>query len=383
MNIVIATGIFPPDIGGPATYSVTLAEEFSARGHKVTIVTYGNFKKEAQAMRYELHGISRTLPKGLRHLMYGMRVLQSGRHADVIYAQDPISAGVPACIAARLLRKKFVLKVVGDYAWEQGIQRFGVTDLLDDFLKKRYGFRVQILRFLEAFVARKARMIIVPSAYLKTVVHAWGVVNSHITVVYNAVHIEVRSSTTEEARKELYLEGTVLLSVGRLVPWKGFRMLIELLPELIKKRSDIRLVISGSGPEREQLEARAHNLQVQHHVLFLGAILHKQLMRYLTASDIFVLNTGYEGFSHQLLEVLAMPIPIITTLAGGNKEIIQDGENALVARYNNTEDWIDAITRLITDTDLYNKLSKPKSTILERYTKERMIEETLQVLSST
>ena len=66
-----------------------------------------------------------------------------GRNADIIFAQDPVSVGFPAACAAKILRKKFLLKIVGDYAWEQGMQRFGISDLIDEFQRKKYGFAVE------------------------------------------------------------------------------------------------------------------------------------------------------------------------------------------------------------------------------------------------
>src|SRR3989344_2064143 len=206
MKILIAAGIYPPDIGGPATYSKLIAEEFPRFCHETVVIVY-----------------NRRLPKMLRHLVYFWKALLHGRGADVIFAQDPVSVGLPAMVAARILRKKFVLKVVGDYAWEQGIQRFGVRDLLDDFLNKKYGFRVEGLRRIEAFVARHACKVIVPSNYLKSVVRHWGVSEKRIVVISNAVHPFIKKDVWP-ANKEI-----LFVSIGRLVPWKGFRMLIELM----------------------------------------------------------------------------------------------------------------------------------------------------------
>ena len=67
MRILIATGIYPPDIGGPATYSSLLVRELTARGHFVDVVTYGPA------------GVSREIPKGIRHIIYFFKCLAKGR----------------------------------------------------------------------------------------------------------------------------------------------------------------------------------------------------------------------------------------------------------------------------------------------------------------
>ncbi len=57
--------------------------------------------------------------KFLFDTLYFLKVLKRGLGVDVIYAQDPVSVGLPSVLAAQILNKKFLLKIVGDYAWEQ------------------------------------------------------------------------------------------------------------------------------------------------------------------------------------------------------------------------------------------------------------------------
>src|SRR3989344_9578793 len=112
MKIVIAAPLYPPEIGGPATYAKLLLEGLSQKGIEVDIVKFSEV---------------RHLPKLIRHYAYYRRVLRSARGADAVLALDPASVGLPAMYAARKAKKPFVVKIVGDYAWEQGIQRFGIT----------------------------------------------------------------------------------------------------------------------------------------------------------------------------------------------------------------------------------------------------------------
>ncbi|TSC72806.1 MAG: phosphatidylinositol alpha-mannosyltransferase [Parcubacteria group bacterium Gr01-1014_70] len=390
---MIATGIFPPDIGGPATYSKLLAEELSKRGHTIMIVTYrdnvsrisylvSNRESDIRNTKYEIRTISRNLPKGLRHLIYFWQVFKNGRSADAIYAQDAVSAGFPALLAAFLLRKRFFLKIVGDHAWEQGMQRFDVTDMLDDFLGKRYGVRVGLLRLVQKCTARCALRVIVPSEYLKSIVERWGIASHKIVVIPNAVSLPDHIPSKEEARNELGLDhdAFIVLSTGRLVPWKGFQMFVDLMPRLQKSILNVHLFIIGSGPDKMNLESRIMNYGLKNDIILIGSVSKEKLTHYLAAADIFCLNTSYEGFSHQLIEAMAIGIPIITTNAGGNREIIRDGENALAARYNDTADWEDAILRLYKDAELRTRLAKPQQEITKRYSVETMIKATENVL---
>src|SRR3989344_5786101 len=319
MRLLIATGIFPPDIGGPATYSKLLLEELSKRNFSIQIITYGEPKSGDPD---NLKRISRHWPKGIRHFIYFWQVLRLGKKADVIFAQDPVSAGLPAMLAAKILRKRFILKVVGDYAWEQGLQRFGARDLINDFQTKKYGWQIEVLRKIQSWVAKNADLVIVPSKYLKKIVSGWGVKDDKIKVIYNGVDLPELKFTAKEK---------LIISAGRLVPWKGFEALLEAFSVLIKDFPDWKLAIIGAGPELNKLKVESGKLKVSDKVIFTGALPKSELNDYLSRASIFALNTGYEGFSHQIVEAMVAGLPVLTTGVGGNPEIIEDGKNGLLA----------------------------------------------------
>ena len=400
LRLLIAAGIYPPDIGGPAIYSQAIAEEFSTRGIHVTVVTYADssrHREESRAMarddmaihhgcfvdaRNDVKRISRKWPKGVRHLLYFFAVLWHGRHADVIFAQQPVSEGLPAMIAARILRKKFILKIVGDYAWEQGMQRFGVNDLLDDFLQKKYGLRVEILRKFESFAVRQADCVIAVSNYLARVAVQWGVPRENIHVIPNAVELPPALPSKKEARRMLGIsaDAKIIVSAGRLVPWKGFAALIDCMTDIVRAESAAKLVIIGSGPDQLKLESRIINYQLGNDIQLMGSLSHKNVLLYLRAADVFALNTAYEGFSHLIIEAMAVGAPIVTTIAGGNAETVRDGENALVVPYNNREKIARAILRVLREDVVRATLAENGRKTATPFTKKRMIEETLNVL---
>lgn len=365
MKILICTGIYPPDIGGPATYSKLLKDELPKHGFEVDVLSFGEVRK---------------FPKIIRHIIYFFKVLKKSFGADVIYAQDPVSVGLPSAVAAWLLNKKFLLKVVGDYAWEQGAQRFGVEDNLDIFLSKKYGLFVQMLRKIEKYVAERAEKIVVPSFYLKGVVEKWGVGPEKIKVVYNTFELPKVKLSRSEARAKLNLDGFILLSAGRLVPWKGFPTLIEIISELKNKIKDIKLVIIGSGPEENNLRSKIKKLKLENEIFLLGQKKQDEVLQYLIACDIFVLNTAYEGLSHQLLEAMALRAPIITTPVGGNLELIKDKQSGVFVGYNNERQIIDAIFALYGNKAMSERLSDKAAEKFGEFSKQKMISELIKIL---
>jgi glycosyltransferase involved in cell wall biosynthesis len=108
MKIVIATGIYPPEVGGPAYYAKGLADAFRNAGHTATVVSYGGLKK---------------LPMGVRHVVYGLALLPRALSADVIIALDTFSVAVPAAAVSIMTRTPLVIRTGGDFLWEQYIER--------------------------------------------------------------------------------------------------------------------------------------------------------------------------------------------------------------------------------------------------------------------
>lgn len=408
-KIIIATGIFPPDIGGPATYSRLIAEEFSKQGESVVVVTYADKKDSGfppspslpagqvglrragkiQGSRFEIVRVYRSLPKGLSHFVYFWNVLRIAKRGDVIYAQDPISAGLPACIAAKISRSKFILKVVGDYAWEayQRESRTKNNELrvsIEEFQDKKFGFFVNILKYLERRVAKSADSVVVPSEYLKKIVLKWGVSESKIKVIYNSYSKE-NSHTSDVCKlshtSDVWESEDVLISVGRLVPWKGFNVLIDIMPEFLKENPNFVLCVIGEGPEDEVLKFKVESLKLEGKVFLKGKMSKNELFCALKNAGIFVLNTSYEGFSHQLLEVMDAGIPIVTTNIGGNPEIIKNGENGILVTPNDKQALIKNILAVYKDEDLKKALVENAKKTLEKFNYEKMIKETLDILN--
>jgi len=94
----------------------------------------------------------------------------------------------------------------------------------------------------------------------------------------------------------------------------------------------------------------------------------------------FVLNSGYEGFSHQILEAMTAGIPIITTAVGGNKEVIRQGENGFMVKYQDEFNLVEAIKSLWQNPELREEFKKEGKKTADKFSSEKMFEETVKVL---
>lgn len=357
MKILITTPLYPPEIGGPATYTKFLEENLPKKDFELTILKFSEV---------------RHLPYIIRHIIYFFKVLSLGRNADIIYALDALGAGVPAGLAAKILRKRFFLRIAGDRAWETASQKFGITESLDTFsASSAYSFPVQCLKMGQKLGAKLAEKIIVPSEYLKIVVSNWGVSKEKIRVIYNAFEPVFLGESKAEIRKELSFEGTVLLSSGRFVPWKGFEALIQAMPRILREVPDAVLYIIGDGPGKDRLLELSYEFRKEGKVVLLPALPKKTLARYIKAADVFILNTFYEGFSHQLLEVMSIGTPLVTTVVGGNPELVESEKEGLLIQYNDREAILRATLRILQEDGLAAKLSLAAKEKVWKFSEER------------
>ena len=219
-----------------------------------------------------------------------------------------------------------------------------------------------------------------PSKYLAGIVKGWGVPEVKIKVIYNGVDFKPSGLLREEARNKVGIHGNIILSVGRLVPWKGFRMLIKMMPRLLELKQFSRLVIIGDGPDKKPLESMVKNMDLGQKVFLVGKKSKDELAVYLAAADIFILNSGYEGFSHQILEAMTCGVPVIASAAGGNKEVVIQGENGFLVRYNDEFNLVEAIKTIWQDEELKEELVEAGKKTAKNFSPEKMIEETIKVL---
>lgn len=349
MNILFVSGIYPPDIGGPATYVSRLAHELQNRGHGVEVLTLGE-GDERLDKPFPVRKVPRGKSVALRCLRMFGAALPAGKRSDLIYATgSPWDSWIVSIAAAKILGKPLVFKVVGDPVWEWAQRRGGPNALLDDFNSVTSGIIIEILKRFRNHAARMADRIITPSAYLKNIVEKWSICSRKINVIYNAVEASCDQEISYENRHR------ELLTIGRLVPWKGMDGLIRiarLLPE------DVRLVIVGDGPLEASLKEQAEKEGTAGKCVFTGRLPKKDVLQRLGRARVFALNSRYEGLPHTVLEAMASGAAVVCTDVGGNAEVIRDGKNGLLVPLGDEKKMADQIIRLFQDDGLRKRLSK-------------------------
>ena len=357
MRILLVTGIFPPDRGGPASYVPKMAAALTRRGHGVEVVCLSDsLDADDSGYGFPVWRIRRGQFWPRRIWLTVLTVWRAARRHDLVYVNG---LGSESALAAALAGRPAVHKIVGDYAWERAVGRGWFRGTIDEY---QTAAKTPALRFLDCvrtFPLKLAHRIIVPSRYLRRIVSGWDIAAEKIRVIPNAT-----AAAPPEAASPLdSWPGRTLITVCRLVPWKGIDALIRLLPEL----PETRLVIAGDGQLRAELDALAQSEGVAARVVFLGDVPHGAVAGYFAQADAFVLNSTYEGLPHVVLEAMSAGVPVIATDAGGTGEVVEDNVTGLLVPVGDATALEGAIQRLASEPELGPRLAAEASRRLREH----------------
>lgn len=360
MRVLVVSGIWPPDVGGPASHAPEVCEFLLAHGHEPRVVTTADRPPEREP--YPVDWIPRS--SAVRHLLAFRRIAQRAKPVDVVYTTGMFARSGAGALAAQT---PFVVKLTADPAFERAKRRGLTHASLADFQDERSAVTWP-LRAARTAIATRAAHVVTPSAYLRELAIGWGVPTERATVVPNPAPLVATTPPREELRTRFGLDGPTLVFAGRLAEQKSLEVGIE-----AAKRAGVALVIAGDGPERARLEALGH-------ARFLGPLPREQVLELFRAGDASLLSSSWENFPHGVVESLATGTPAIATRVGGVPELVHDGENGLLVPPNDVEALTAAIERAFGEPGLLACLRAAAVPSVADYSRERVYGRLLDIL---
>ena len=246
-----------------------------------------------------------------------VRRLVRERRIDVLDVHFGYPDGAAGRLLARWFDLPFVLTLRGKEARQAG----------------------SALRNVLMRAVRAADRIVTVSSALRALAVQLGADPARVQVIGNGVDARrFQPLPRGDARRALGLaeDAQVLISVGTLVERKGFHRVIALLPRLALRHPNlIFLIVGGAGPEGDdsvRLRAQVASLGLQQRVRFVGPLAPDALREALSAADVFVLASRYEGWANVLLEAMACGLPVVATDVGGNAEVVCDRSLGRIVR---------------------------------------------------
>jgi glycosyltransferase involved in cell wall biosynthesis len=348
VRVVIVSGIWPPDVGGPASHAQALAGWLQRHGHAPAVVmTAASAPAPAS---YPVRWVSRRAPRGVRHALVISAIARQARSCDVVYATSMVRR---AAAGARLARRPLVVKLVSDEVYERARRAEVFAGSIDEFQRFDGGGRIHALRRSRGAALRRAAHVLCPSSYLRDIALGWGLDPSRVSVLPNPAPALPELPSRADARATLRLDGPAFAFAGRLTRQKALGVALAAIAEL----PTATLLLLGDGPERKALAEQARQLDVDGRVRFLGAGTREDALRLFRGADAVVLSSDWENLPHTIVEALAVGTPVIATEVGGVPEIVRDGENGLLVPPASPGALVAALRRFLDDANLRERLT--------------------------
>ena len=196
-----------------------------------------------------------------------------------------------------------------------------------------------------------------------------------IEVIYNGINdLNNQNYGITQLRKSLGLEDNelVLGTISRLDPIKNQNLLLDAFKDIRESYRNTKLLIVGDGPLRDELESHAKLLEIDKYTIFTGFQVDPQ--KYLGLMDIFLLPSLSEGTSMTLLEAMSFYKPCVVTDAGGNPEIVLDGQTGFVTPNRDKRAFVKGIQKLLNSDELRKKVGNAARNRYENYfTVDKMV----------
>ena len=358
MRVLITAGIFPPDIGGPATFVPKIAKYFQDElNYEIEILTLSDNKNSNIKDDLSVKRIDRNFPIIYRWLKTIFTIYKLGKNKDLIFVNG---LGTEATIANIFLNKKIIRKIVGDPVWERAYSKAKISESFDEFQVKNYGFSISLQKKVRSFSIKKSDIVVTPSKHLKNFIVNLGFKNK-IEIINNGVFIP-------EENTNIFTNDQINITiVSRLVSHKNIGKIIKAISDLNDPL--IYLNIIGDGPELNQLQKISLESNNKDNIIFHGKLNRDDINHIFLKSDIYIQASNYEGLPHSLLEAMSYGIPVLCTPVGECKEILGNEDRGYILDLPVSKNNIKSkINEIIGEKDIANKKGeRGKDFINEKY----------------
>ena len=363
LRILLVSGIYFPDVGGPATFVPKLARHLLKNGHSVRVISLQNFKAVRPYEPWKRTFINRKLPRIIRFPLVICVIMFYGFNSNIIFANGLHEESV---LAGKIIRKRVILKIVGDPIWERAKNR-NLTNLdIREFNDIKVPKKLRLEKKLFSWILARAYKVISPSDELLFLMKK---ISPKCKTFFIPNGIKIKTIKNVERKFDV-------IYVGRLTKWKEVDTLITAVAKINKS-----LLIVGDGPEMQELKKLASIVGCK--ATFVGEKSSKELTNYYLSARVFCLPSSYEGMSHSLLEAMAHETPVVVSNIPANLALIQHGVNGLTFELRNYLDLSSQLLKLLNSETRSKELAiQAKKDIISKYDENLILNEYLELMES-
>lgn len=274
---------------------------------------------------------------------------------DILHAHSPVLNALPAIKVARRLGIPLVYEIRA--FWEDAAVDHGSTT--------EGSLRYRATRALETRAIRQVDHVFTICEGLRADIVARGIPASKVTVIPNAVDIasfQLASPPDPQLQEKWGLTGkTVVGFIGSFYAYEGLDLLLDALPELIRQRPDVRLLLVGGGPQEANLRQQAERLGLGDHVIFTGRVPHQDVGRYYDLINVLAYPRHPMRLTELVtplkpLEAMAQGQLFVASDVGGHKELIEHGKTGILFKAGDCKALSEALLGLLNDCQRWPEL---------------------------
>lgn len=364
-EVLLITSIYPPQVGGPAIFTSRFKDWLVDHRISARVISYGLGDKDNDKI---IDFVSLKQNRLIAFIKFIYVVKKYSDKSTLILSNGAFLETYLACF---LTRRKYVTKIPGDQVWEFSVNRGWTSNNIEEFQDEKLNLVQRILRIFLNLAYKNSKLIIVPSQQLANLAEKWGVAKPKIELIYNCV------DPSKFQNLKIDKKDYDIITVCRLVPWKGLEELVTCAIEL-----NLRLVIVGDGPLLDDLRNLAQKYQAS--IKFLGSINNEEVQDILNSSRIFVLNSSYEATSYALIEAKMCGLPVIAKKSDGSTTLIQDSIDGFVVEPNTVKNLKYCINKLILNEEIMHNFGlDARKDALKRFNQEISFPKILNVMRKT
>ncbi|MFH1182761.1 MAG: glycosyltransferase [Candidatus Moraniibacteriota bacterium] len=374
MRIAIFSDTFPPEVNGVANFVYLSANALANKGHEVRVFTASRISQKklnekigkkfkiftGLSVHSPIYSDSRVpLPTGIS-FPYLLKF-----RPDIIHANTPFTLGWGAVMGAKILRVPLIgtHHTFYDHYLKHAKIDFSIAR------KATWKYTISFYNFCDLVTTPSHSLLeeMKEHRLKKPVVVLPNFVNTHL--FKPADHLE-----KNKLKKHYKINGKSLVYMGRLSYEKSIDQVVKAFKLALPSMPNLKLMIIGDGPERENLEKLASKLSIRKKVIFTGFLRGENLAKALQANDIFTTASKTETFCISALEAMAVGLPVILASKKGLRELVKSNKNGYLTRPDKPRELANKIIEIFSNENNYKKLAMGARVTALNYSRENVIE---------